>query len=326
MNKKLIIGTLVLILAAGAWWFFARGQQASGETVTEVAPVYGTIQNTVNATGNIQPQNRVEIKPPIGGRIDKILVEEGQDVKTGQILAIMSSTDRAALLDAARLQGADALKEWEDVYKPTPLIAPIDGQVIVRTVNPGQTVTTSDVVVALSDRLIVQAQVDETDVGKVKLGQKAAITLDAYPEIAAQGKVDHIYYESKIVNNVTIYAVDIVPEKVPEVFRSGMSANVQIIQEQKDHVLLLPKEAVKKHHDKSFVMVRQEGDPKPARQDVVTGLSDDVNIEIVSGLNAGDKVVIVSKKYTAPKAGAGTSPFMPSRPAGSSGSNRGNNR
>src|SRR5262249_40126931 len=149
----------------------------------------------------IQPQNRLEIKPPIGGRIEKILVEEGHIVKTGDILAIMSSTDRAALLDAARMQGAEALKSWDDVYKATPLLAPIDGEVIVKSVNPGQTVTPTDDVVVLSDRLIVQAQVDETDIGKVKLGQAAAISLDAYPKIHVRGTVDHIYYESKVVSN-----------------------------------------------------------------------------------------------------------------------------
>src|SRR5262249_53194260 len=145
-----------------------------------------------------------------------------------------------ALLDAARLQGgADSLKEWEDVYKPTALIAPIDGEVIVKAVNPGQTVTPTDDVIVLSDRLIVQAQVDETDIGKVKIGQTVDITLDAYPDIQLTATVNHIYYESKIVNNVTMYAVDLLPDHIPDVFRSGMSANVQIIQAQKDHVLLV---------------------------------------------------------------------------------------
>lgn len=313
-RKKLIMAGGIVILGAAGYWFFIRGHAGTQAADKEITPAYGSIQNVVSATGNIQPQNRLEIKPPIGGRIEKILVEEGQNVKVGDILAIMSSTERAALLDAARLQGADAIKEWENVYKPTPLLAPIDGQVIVKSVNPGQTVTPTDDVVVLSDRLIVQAQVDETDVGKVKLGQTAMITLDAYPDINARAHVDHIYYESKIVNNVTIYAVDIVTDGIPDVFRSGMSANVQIVQEKKDHVLLLPKEAVKKHKDKSFVMVRQEGEKKPVRQEVQTGISDDANVEIVSGLNADDKVVIVTQRSAAAKNGAkpAASPFMPS--------------
>ena len=137
----------------------------------EVNPATGGIQTIITATATVQPQNRLEIKPPINGRIDKILVEEGEKVKIGQTLAWMSSTERAALLDAARARGPDEMKYWEDVYKPTPLIAPIDGDVIVSKDEPGQTVTSSDVVVVLSDQLIVQAHVDETDIGKIKVGQ-----------------------------------------------------------------------------------------------------------------------------------------------------------
>ena len=321
MNKRnLIIGGVVVIICTIAYWMISHKNQDGAESMKEIIPVYGSVKNAVSSTGNIQPQNRLEIKAPIGGRIDKILVAEGQRVKVGDILAMMSSTERAALLDAARLQGADTLKQWDDVYKPTPLLAPIDGEVIVKSVNPGQTITTSDPIVVLSDRLIIQAQVDETDIGKVKLGQLAEITLDAYPEIKVNGKVDHIYYESKIVNNVTIYAVDIVPEHVPDVFRSGMSANVQIVMEQKEHVLLLPKEAVKNKNNKSFVMIRQEKGEKPTRQEVQVGISDDTNVEIVTGLTADDKVVIVPKKTASSKSSkAMSSPFMP----GGSGGGRG---
>lgn len=317
MNKKLIILAGVIVLGIGIFWIVWHGQESKNADDKIVEVTTGSIENSISATGNIQPQNRLEIKPPIGGRIEKMLVVEGQKVKVGDMLAIMSSTDRATLLDAARLQGGtEALKEWEDVYKPTPLLSPIDAEVIVKSVNPGQSVTVSDDVVVLSDRLIVQAQVDETDVGKVKLGQAAVITLDAYPNIEVKGKVDHIYYESKIVNNVTIYNVDIVPQEVPDVFRSGMSANVQIIQEHKDNVLLLSKEAVKSRNGKYFVLLKVDGKPKPQRQEIKIGLSDEANTEVVSGLNANDKVVIptVKGKTNGNKSSKSpSSPFMPNR-------------
>ena len=67
----------------------------------------------------------MEIKPPIAGRIEKLLVDEGDDVTSGQILGWMSSTDRAAILDAARAQGPEESKRWEDAYKPTPIVAPL---------------------------------------------------------------------------------------------------------------------------------------------------------------------------------------------------------
>ena len=100
--------------------------------------------------------------------MERVLVTEGDVVKQGQVLAWMSSTDRAALLDAARMQSKETSSYWETVYKPTPLIAPISGQVIVQQIQPGQTLGLDSAVVVLSDRLIVKAQVDETDIGRVK--------------------------------------------------------------------------------------------------------------------------------------------------------------
>jgi len=189
-------------------------------------------------------------------------------------------------MDAARAQGEESLKYWQEAYKPTPLIAPIDGEVIVRAVEPGQTVTSSDAVIVLSDRLIVKAQVDETDIGKVKLGQPAIISLDAYPQIKVNGTVDHISYESKIVNNVTIYEVDILPERVPEVFRSGMSANVDIIERSKENILLIPLSAVKQDKEGIFVLLSQGKGIEPIKRRVELGISDEKNGEVVSGLRS----------------------------------------
>ena len=155
--------------------------------------------------------------PFLGKSIEKILVKEGQKVKIGDVLALMSSTDRATLLDAAKLEGEENVKYWEDVYKATPLIAPIDGEVIVRAVEPGQTVTASDAVIVLSDRLIVKAQVDETDLGRIKLDQNVNIIMDAYPGINIKGHVGHIAYESKLINN-EILTIGILPKAYPIFF------------------------------------------------------------------------------------------------------------
>lgn len=315
-NKTGLILLLILI-AGGSFVYFKTKTASSKEVAREVSPARGSIETFISTAGNIQPQNRLEIKPPINGRVDKILVKEGQKVRSGEIIAWMSSTDRAALLDAAYSQGADAVQKWEEVYKPTPLIAPIDGEVIVSTTQPGQTVTSSDVVIVLSDHLIVQAQVDETDIGKVALDQTARITLDAYPAIKVEGRVDHIYYESKLVNNVTIYQVDVVPAEVSTVFRSGMSANVDIIQQKKNDVLTLPREAVNQGQKVGgpFVLLSHGKGEKPERRKVEVGISDDKNIEIISGVNEDDTVVIASPQYFTSKDNKRrqSSPFMPSR-------------
>ena len=284
------------------------------QVVRAVKVTRGDLSVTVTATGTVKPYNRVEIKAPIPGRIEEVLVQEGEEVKHGQVLARMSSVERAALLDAARAQGDAAVKRWEEAYKVAPLLAPLDGTIIVRSVEPGQTVTTADPVVVLSDRLIVEALVDETDLSMIKLGQRAEIRLDAYPKEVFEGKVDHITFESKLENNVNVYAIDILPEKVPESFRSGMTANVTFIAKEKKGVLLLPSETVvdwpkgvSKPKEAEFAVYKKTFSGKLVPLAVRIGESDGRMTEIADGLKEGAEVVIVRKKEKAQS----SNPFSP---------------
>lgn len=314
-KRKLVVIGLIVIAVSLIWVAMARKNGVAKEITKLINPVNGDIQSFASTTGTVLPQNRLEVKPAISGRVEKILVQEGDHVKKGQTLAWMSSIERAALLDAARAQGETAVKQWEEVYKPTPLIAPIDGDVIVKAVEPGQTVSASDAVLVLSDRLIVKAQFDETDIGKIKIGQPATISLDAYPDIKVNGAVNHISYESQLVSNVSIYEVDILPEKVPAEFRSGMTAEVGVLEGSSQNVLTLPLIAVKQDKEGSYVLISLGKDKKPVQKRIITGLSNDTDIEIVSGLDATDKVV-VQKTYVPAKASTTTVPFMPGRPRG----------
>jgi macrolide-specific efflux system membrane fusion protein len=308
---KIYLGILIVAFIVGLL-INALQSKTPQAVVRVITPEYGSIRTIISTTGTVQPQNRLEIKPPISGRIENVLVKEGRKVKVGDTLAWMSSTERAALLDAARSQGEEALREWQQAYKPAPLIAPIDGEVIVRSVEPGQTVTSSDAVIVLSDRLIVKAQVDETDIGRVKLNQEAVVSLDAYPQIKTKAVVDHISYESKVVNNVTIYEVDILPESVSEVFRSGMSASVDIIESKKENVLLIPLAAVNQDKQGGFVLLKQGIGKKPVEQKVELGVSDENNVEIISGLKPEDKIIIKTQKYSLSQSNnQGSSPLTP---------------
>ncbi|MFH0771039.1 MAG: efflux RND transporter periplasmic adaptor subunit [Candidatus Omnitrophota bacterium] len=313
-NKKLII-FVILILAVGAVFLQQRAKRSAsnGEIIKEIKPFTGAIENVISTTGTVLPKNRLEIKPPVNGRVDEILVREGEKVKAGQVLAWMSSTERAALLDAARGKGEEELKYWREVYKPIALISPIDGEVIVATTQPGQTVTTNDAVVVLSDQLIVRAQVDETDIGKIKLGQNAVIILDAYPDTKIKASADHIYYESKTVNNVTIYEVDLMPETVAPFFRSGMNATINFIETSKNEAVLVPSEAVFKEKNEAFVYVKGPNGREAIKRSVKLGMTDDKNVEILSGLDANDTVILKTKKYELPKSNGGGNPFMPAR-------------
>src|SRR4051812_1144005 len=107
MKKTLtIILTLAVVGAVGfaVWKFFGKKGGKRWDSPQVVTAMQGSIQDTVDATGGVAPLNRVEIKPPISGRIERLLVDEGTRVKSGQTLAWMSSSDRAAILDAARAQ------------------------------------------------------------------------------------------------------------------------------------------------------------------------------------------------------------------------------
>jgi len=312
-NRKSWIFLIALIVFAGSIFYITRVKQKKSpdEIVKEINPVVGPMVTSISSTGTVLPRNRLELKPPVNGRIEEILVKEGDNVKAGDVLAWMSSTERAALLDAAKGKGEQAVKYWEDAYKPIPLIAPIDGEVIVEKTQPGQTVTTGDPVVVLSDKLIVRAQVDETDIGKIGLGKKAVIKIDAYPDVKINAVVNHIYYESKTVNNVTVYEVDIVPEEIPKFFRSGMNASIDFIDESRENTLLIPLEAVYKEKNNNYVLIKQADEVEPLRAAVQLGISDDKNVEALSGISKNDIIIIKSKTYSLPKNTRGKNPFMP---------------
>lgn len=312
-NPAVIIFIILAVLAAAAAVVKLRPSKPSNDIVKIIKPRMGDIRVVISSPGTVLPKNRLELKPPVNGRIEKVLVREGQKVKAGEILAWLSSTDRAALLDAARGQGEETLKYWQEVYKAIPLMAPIDGEVIVGTVQPGQTVTATDAVLVLSDHLIVRAQVDETDIGKVKLKQPAVITLDAYLDTRIEASVDHIYYESKTVNNVTVYEVDLDLKEVPEFFRSGMNTNVDFIVDEKKDVLLVSNDVIQKSDKGAFVFLHDPSSKEPQERSITLGAIDEKNTQVTAGLGLDDEIVSKTKKYSLPKNSSGANPFMPSR-------------
>jgi macrolide-specific efflux system membrane fusion protein len=307
----LAAGALVVAGVAIAAWFW----KSNGERAPEYRAVKakrGDIEMTVLSTGIVQPRNRLEIKPPIPGRVEQVLVEEGQQVRRGTILAWMSSTERAALLDAARAKGADEVKHWEELYRATPILAPIDGTLILRNVEPGQSFTSTDAVFVMSDRLIVVAQVDETDIGLVQLRQAARIELDAYPGQGFDGRVDQIAYDAKTVNNVTTYSVDVLPHKVPPFMRSGMTANVTFRLASRENVVVVPSEAVRTVDGRSVVLVPGATGAAPLEREVKTGLTDGKRVEIVAGIDDGE-TLFAARLKTPRRDAAKSSPLTPFR-------------
>lgn len=291
--KKIIIIIILLAGAGGGYWYWKKSKAVEAPKFEVVTVTRGDVQIKSLATGTVQPQNRLELNTPVAGRLEEVLVREGDLVKRGQILAWVSSSERASMLDAARARGPEELAKWEQIYKPTPLIAPLDGEIIARKLEPGQSVGNELPILIMSDRLIVEAQVDETDIARIQVGQTSRVQLDAYPEVILDATVSHIAYEAEEANNVTVYNIEILPAKIPDFLRSGMSASVTFLGQAATNVLLLPSSAVQHNGREATVMFPGDeaaGIP-PEPKTIETGLDDGLLIEIKSGLSEGDQVL-----------------------------------
>jgi len=304
--KKLIIGIVVVILILAGFLYLrkTKSNQASQPSYEIVRVERGNMEIKVLATGTIEPYTRVEVSSSVNGRIDRVEVHEGDRVKEGDILAWISSEDRIALLDAARsgLESAqkgndpEAIKEAQmayeiadRAYKPVPLTNSISGEVISRSCEPGQNVSTQSVLFAISDRLVASVEVDEVDIGKIRLGQKTQITLDAFPDEGLKGKVTKISREGTLVSDVVVYNVMVDPLKVPRHWASGMTANVEFLVERKDSVLVIPKGAVNERRGGNFVMILED---QPTPRKIEIGITDGRVLEVTAGLMEGDSVIL----------------------------------
>jgi macrolide-specific efflux system membrane fusion protein len=325
--KKMIFIFILLALAGGGFWAYQmhkKKTEAANEAQKFIPAKVElkTLRRTVGSTGEVRPENRLNVKSPISGRIEMLLVHEGDVVKKDQIVAWVSSTERATLLDTARAKGEDEVKYWEGIYKAAPLVAPLAGTVINRGFEPGQTITANDAVLVIADRLILVGQVDETDIGQIFPGQQVAVKLDAYPDAVFEGVVKSIAYDSKMVNNVTMYEVDVTPKNLPDFARSGMTATLTFLIEEHKDVPAVPTASLEYRKDKTFVRLPAKDDKEPEARPVKTGLSENSFTEIVSGLAAGEQVLI---PQVTRKKNAGTNPFMPGASTGSGSRPQGGN-
>jgi macrolide-specific efflux system membrane fusion protein len=131
LKSKKVIAIVLILIVAVAGGIFYKMKNETQVVMKEIPVKRGNLVLNVQASGTVSPENRLEIKPPVAGRIDEVLVKEGAVVTKGKILAWISSTERAALLDSVRAQGAKEIKRWEELYKPTPVMAPINGTIIL---------------------------------------------------------------------------------------------------------------------------------------------------------------------------------------------------
>lgn len=402
MKKKNIkwIVTLGIIAVVLAIFFIVRGAKEGKKELVIRTHVVGnyTVENTVTATGTIEPVETVEVGTQVSGKVVTIYVDYNSVVKKGDMLAeldkltLNESLSRAkANLESSESQlryakstfertqqlyenKAATLADYEAAQNTytqaqmskknaqaqydqakvdlsyAEIYSPIDGVVLDRAVEVGQTVaasfSTPTLFTLANDltRMQVEANVDEADIGQVKLNQRVTFTVDAYADDVFNGTVNQIRMKPTTTSNVVTYTVIIdAPNPDLKLF-PGMTASVTIVTEEETGLAapaeafsFTPSEQIMKEMMKN--MDKPEGRPEPPfgekphfggsaptmvwikngnnimPRPVKTGMSDGAYKIIESGVNEGDSIVL-SAQYVVKEAAkkVGENPFMPGPP------------
>lgn len=352
----IVIGVLLVLYAVAR---VLKTNSKPAVTYDTAVATEETITNRVLATGKVIPQDEVLIKPQISGIIESILVEEGDQLKSGDLIATIKVVPNEQSLVSARgrvrnaeialgnaqieydrnkklfdkgvvasqdflaieLQYNQAKQELENARNDYQIIrvgsaggsatantnirATVDGTVLEIPVKEGDQVIeannfndgTSIATIADMSKMIFEGQVDEAEVEKLEIGMPITIKLGAMQSEDFDAKLKFIApkgVEDQGAVQFTIEANIEIPDSV--FIRAGYSANASIILEKKENVLAI-KEAwlqFDKETEKPYVQV-QIGENEYERRDLELGVSDGINVEIISGLTASDKIKVWNK-------------------------------
>jgi len=337
---------LLGLLSASTLFALLSGCGAPEATDGPVAEIErGTIERVVVATGTIEPAIEVEVRPRIAGIIERIAVDEGDDVEPGQILieiekdlleaqvreaqaaADVAQVERkyarielrraedlrktgassAQQLDtararsetsrASRAQAAAALETLETQLGYASVRAPMKAKVLAvhveegSAVSPVTAVTGGTLLVTLSgtEALRLEGLVDENEVARVMLGQRARIRTEAFGDRIFEGRVSQIAPMGKRVQNVTYFEVEIeIIDTDATLLRPRMSGDGEILAETIENTLFVPETALRYQGADIYVEVRNgEGFE---RRDVEIGVVDRDRVQLLSGVSEGEEV------------------------------------
>ncbi|HVN49204.1 MAG TPA: efflux RND transporter periplasmic adaptor subunit [Bacteroidota bacterium] len=206
-------------------------------------------------------------------------------------LHLKIASENLELMESGKVRIGDT--EIESIVK-----APISGFVLNRTVEVGDPVTpltsyqegTVLMKMANMERLLFKGTVDEIDVGKMKEGMPVEIKVGALPSDTVRGLLRKIWLKAEKKDNATVFPVEIlIPASRNTTLRAGYSATANIIIQKKVNVLTIPERVVTFRNDSAFVHLVSSS-AKEEDHYIKTGLSDAINIEVISGLNNGDEV------------------------------------
>ena len=327
-RTKIIVGILIAVAVGGSIWY-ARNDDPTSGIVTE--PVRrGDVAQTVSVTGRLVPALYADLSPRTAGLVKTLSVEEGDAVKQGQLLVSLDMSMLESELSAARI-AADiayqseklARRGWNNL-KPEEretkkmlseqarervrtvstqmesgrIVSPIDGIVSKLDVRIGETVSPGVIVarVVADSELIVEAQVPESDIAKVRIGMTAKTTFDALTQKDIfSSTVTGIDPAATISQGVVSYLVTFRTEGIDERIRDGMTANIDIETAKAEGVLVIPFRALSKEGGKTYAEAHR-GEERYEKIEITTGIEgDDGSIEVLSGLEEGDAVVVSRK-------------------------------
>jgi len=204
-----------------------------------------------------------------------------------------------AALEQAQLRLADAV-----------LTAPFSGTVLSISARVGDLVGAATPVLILGnlDSFHVDTTIDETDIGRVMLGQDATIALDAFPDVTIPGRVSRMDMVGKAVQGVVTYGVEVELSGTQAAMRPAMTAIADIVVERKQGVLVVPNRAVKRDSRGRFYVEILSGG-KLEQRSVTTGLSNELVTEILGGVEEGIEVVVAAPRVNLLAEASGHSPF-----------------
>ncbi len=252
-----------------------------------------------------------------------------------------------------------SLKNAKSVYEKNRInlayariYSPIDGVILNRAVDEGQTVAASfntPTLFTIANDLTqmrVEAKVDEADIGQIQMNQRVKFTVDAYPDLKFDGSVSEIRKQPVVTSNVVTYTVIIQAPNPETKLMPGMTASTTIFVNEKADIPVVPGKALRftpveetydayykslpegaratmssklpaiNPNEKGNTHIWVKNGPEISRKEIKIGENDGINYELISGLNQGDEIVLsmTAVKATATTKTAAKSPFMPTRP------------
>ncbi len=290
------------------------GSIREGDTATAVA---GDV--ACNDSGTFEYNAAETIEAEVSGKVRQMIISAGDKVIKNGVVAVLDSDSVNKALRERTNSLKDAQLSLDNQYdnlENYEIKAPISGTVLQKNSKAGDNLDNSQsnnssamAVIADLSRLLFKINVDELDVTKIEVGQEVSITVDAIEGKTFTGFVDYVSLIGTSTNGVTSYPVTVVINE-PEGIIPGMNVSANIVVQSKQNVLTVPVSAIqrgnivyvkssdaKKQPEAEGMMPKNVPDGFTAVK-VETGINDDNNIEIVSGLSEGDVVYVTQSTNT----------------------------